>query len=43
MAEIAESDMLSFYMTQIRGEYFEVQKYSENLADLIREGNYAIS
>ena len=43
MAEIAESDMLSFYMTQIRGEYFEVQKYSENLGDLIREGNYAIS
>ena len=43
MAEIAESDLLSFYMTQIRGEYFEVQKYSDNLADLIREGNYAIS
>ena len=43
MAEIAESDMLSHYMTQIRGEYFEVQKYSTDLADLIREGNYAIS
>lgn len=42
-AEIAESDMLSHYMTQIRGEYFEVQKYSTDLADLIREGNYAIS
>jgi hypothetical protein len=43
MAEIAESNMLSHLLTQIRGEYFEVQKYSENLGDLIREGHYAVS
>lgn len=43
MAELAEANLLSFIMSQITGEYFEVQKYSENLGDKIREGNYAIS
>ena len=43
MAEIAESDMLEFILTQIRPDHFEVEKYSENLGELIRKGNYAIS
>ena len=43
MAEIAESDMLSHLLTQITGEYFETEKYSENLGELIREGEYAVS
>jgi len=43
MAEIAESDMLSSILTQIRGEYFEVEKYSENLGELIRSSEYGVS
>jgi len=43
MAEIAESNMLSYIMSQITGKYFEVEKYSHNLGDEIREGNYAVS
>lgn len=43
MAEMAESDMLSFIMTQITGKYFEVAKYSNDLGDRIREGEYGIS
>jgi len=43
MAEIAESDMLSFMLTQIRPDYVEIEKYTPDLADHIRQGNYAIS
>ena len=43
MAEIAESNMLEFILSQIRTEYYEVEKYSENLGDMIRQGNYGIS
>lgn len=43
LAEIADSNLLSDILSQIRGEELEFQKFSLGLGDLIRESNYALS
>ncbi len=43
MAEIADSTMLEFMLSQIRGEPITIQKYSENLGELVRKSEYALS
>jgi len=43
MAEIADSNMLEFMLSQIQGNPTTIEKYSENLGELVREANYALS
>ena len=42
-AELAESDMLNFLLAQITGKPSNIRKKSQNLGDLIRNSNYALS
>ena len=42
MAEIADSKMLSHILSQIAGEYVEVNKLTPDLSKYILNGNYAI-
>lgn len=42
MAELAESDILQFIVSQVVGQEVKYIKKSSNLADLIRKSNYAI-
>ena len=43
MAELAESTALQAILTQISGRERTINKYSEDLGDLIRQGEYGIS
>jgi hypothetical protein len=43
MAEIANSNMLNFIMSQIRKESVNIDKFSQNLGDQILEADYALS
>lgn len=43
MAELAESDILQFIVSQVVGQEVKYIKKSSNLADLIRKSNYGIS
>jgi len=43
MAEIAESNMLEFMLSQIEDKPVTIQKYSPDLGELIRDGEYALS
>lgn len=42
MAELAESDILQFIVSQVVGQQVKYIKKSSNLADLIRKSNYGI-
>lgn len=42
MAELAESNILQFIVSQVVGQQVQYQKKSMNLANLIRQSNYAI-
>lgn len=42
LAELAESDTLDFLLSQLFGEPVQFQKLSSNLADKIRNSNYAL-
>ena len=42
-AELAESDMLNSLLAQITGKPSNIRKKSQNLGDLIRNSNYALS
>ena len=43
MAEIADSTMIEAILSDISGHKITIQKLSDNLGDLIRQGNYALS
>jgi hypothetical protein len=43
MAEIADSNMLGFILSQLKDYKVEIGKYSEGLGDLIRQSEYALS
>ena len=43
MAEIAESTMIEAILSEIAGAPVTIIKFSHNLGDLIRQGNYALS
>jgi hypothetical protein len=43
MAEIAESTMLEFILSAIQKTPIQIEKYSKDLGDLIRESEYALS
>jgi hypothetical protein len=43
MAELAESDALNVILTQLTGIEYKIDKISDNLGDLIRKSEYAIS
>lgn len=43
LAEIAESNMLEFVLNQFRKVPVKIEKYSQDLADLIREAEYPLS
>ena len=43
MAEIADSTMLEFLLSQIQRKPITIQKYSENLGELVRKSEYALS
>ena len=43
MAEIAESTMLEFILSAVQKTPIQIEKYSKDLGDLIRESEYALS